>query len=190
MARGGSASHQPSETNKILTELAVVTLPAVILYFFGWAYLHFYLDAFDINLSELDLDIQTIFVFSYPPLRALARSYWGWLLAVAFAVIIIAVCVRKLAPASWAQLSRFYSHTRKASPVIKAFTLLTVLATAVVISVPLIRATAVQAAMRKWSSEGTRIEALLKEKPEIEFALARQLSKMRRAASARADLCR
>src|SRR6266481_3594694 len=81
---------QPGSSGKGLFELAIATLPAVLLYFFGWAFLHFYLKAFSIEVSELNLDLQTIFIYSVPPFRALMGFYglyWLWAFIVALIVI-------------------------------------------------------------------------------------------------------
>lgn len=37
---------------KAIYEFLVATLPAVVLYFVGWAYLYFFLGAFGINIAE------------------------------------------------------------------------------------------------------------------------------------------
>jgi hypothetical protein len=52
-----------SEGSKVFFEIAIATIPAVVLYFIGWVYLNFYISAFGITVSELDLDIQTIFIY-------------------------------------------------------------------------------------------------------------------------------
>jgi hypothetical protein len=54
-----TAPEEPSG-GKGLFELVIATIPAVVLYFFGWAYLHFYLRAFSIDVSELSLDLHLL----------------------------------------------------------------------------------------------------------------------------------
>jgi uncharacterized membrane protein YidH (DUF202 family) len=62
------------ELAKSLRDFAISALPVAILYFCGWAYLSFYLSAFGINIGELGLDIQTVFVYSFSPIYVLATQ--------------------------------------------------------------------------------------------------------------------
>jgi len=62
------------ELAKSLRDFAISVLPVAILYFCGWAYLSFYLSAFGINIGELGLDIQTVFIYSFSPIYVLATQ--------------------------------------------------------------------------------------------------------------------
>lgn len=55
----------------------VVVVPAAITYFIGWAYLHFFLNAF--GILELDLGLETVLIYAAPALTWLLREHWVWL---------------------------------------------------------------------------------------------------------------
>lgn len=57
----------------------VVVVPAAITYFIGWAYLHFFLNAFGIGILELDLGLETVLIYAAPALTWLLRENWVWL---------------------------------------------------------------------------------------------------------------
>jgi hypothetical protein len=94
-----------------LLQLVVVAAPAVMLYFTGWSYLYFYLDAFKVNMNELSFDVPAIFIYSYPPLHAL-WEFHGWaviiivLVAVALALTARALWLHGPAPPPWVLSSR------------------------------------------------------------------------------------
>jgi len=62
-------------------QLLVAAAPAAILYFTGWSYLYFYLGKFDINISEINFDLPTIFIYSYPPLHTLWECHFTVIIA-------------------------------------------------------------------------------------------------------------
>ena len=62
------------ELNKTLYEFLIATLPAVVLYFVGWGYLFFLLGDFGINISEINFDTSTIFIYAFSPVYILARN--------------------------------------------------------------------------------------------------------------------
>jgi hypothetical protein len=150
-----STGAQPESGGKGLFELIIATLPAVLLYFFGWAFLHFYLKAFSIDVSELDLDLQTIFIYSVPPLRALMGLYWLW----AFMLVLVAL----IWVFQW-MLPQFYRRIIELPAIVLGLGLFAIVASAAVASVPMIRSVAADAAGRKWSGgTGLPIEAIVKE---------------------------
>jgi len=155
---------QRNDSGLDLFKLFMATIPAVVLYFVGWAYLHFYLKAFGISVSELDLDIQTILIYSFPPLQILVRSWWHWLVLGLVALLVIVWLVRRFAVQDTKEkLANVCNRTRSASPVTQGLGLLVILLILVVVFVPIIGSAAAQAANRKWVSEGVLIEAVVKE---------------------------
>jgi hypothetical protein len=72
----GRAATEAGSGTKALSELALATAPLVLLYFIGWVYLHYYLRAFRIEVSELDLDLPTILIYSVRPVKALLLLYF------------------------------------------------------------------------------------------------------------------
>ena len=149
---------------KGLFELVFATIPAVLLYFVGWAYLYFYLKVFGIGISELDLDIQTILIYAYPPIKAFVASYWHLALVTIAALLISVWLARRYAPrAVKDKLAAFYKGVRGSSPITQGFQLFVVLLTLAFLAVPIVRTEAAQAADRKWVSEGVVIEAMVKE---------------------------
>jgi hypothetical protein len=150
-----TAGAQLESVGKGFFELIIATLPAVLLYFFGWAFLHFYLKAFNVDLSELDLDLQTIFIYSVPPLRALMGLYWIW--ASVFALAALIWIFQRTLP-------QFYGRIIELPAIVHGLGLFAIVATVAVVSVPMIRSVAADAASRKWSSgTGLPIEAIVKE---------------------------
>ena len=81
---------------KGLFELVIATIPMVMLYFVGWTYLYFYLKVFGIGISELDLDIQTILIYSYPPIQLLWRSYWPLIAGAIVILVVVTMAARSL----------------------------------------------------------------------------------------------
>ena len=142
--------------SKAIFELIVATIPAALLYFFGWAYLHFYLKAFSIDLSELELDLQTMFIYSVPPLRAVMSLYWLW--GIVLAIVVLIWMLQWIVP-------RFYRRVIELPAIVYGLTLFGIFASLAVASVPMIRLVATDAANRKWSSgpPGIPMEAIAKE---------------------------
>jgi hypothetical protein len=132
---------------KAVFEIALATLPAVLLYFVGWAYLHFYLRAFRIDVSELDLDLQTILIYSFRPLKALMLLY----LAAVVVVILVVWILRSLIPTWKEQTTRFYGRLIEAPALVHGLVLFTILALVAVASIPTIRSVAAEAANEKWT---------------------------------------
>lgn len=138
-----------SASSKALPDIVLVTAATVLIFFVGWAYLNFYLRAFGILISELDLDIQTIFIYSYPPARLLLGTYYWWISIVIIFLLVTAVLVGR----------RLFGRPF-ALPIALALLMLIIF-----FSVPLIRWAALQTANLKWTSEGIAIaiEATVKE---------------------------
>src|SRR5450759_5129590 len=64
-----------------------------------------------IDVSELNLDLQTIFIYSFPPLKALMRLYGPWM----FALIVLALVFRWIMPKpANDQITQLYGRIVKA----------------------------------------------------------------------------
>jgi hypothetical protein len=167
-------SAPPPGINERLLEVVLATVPAILAYFLGWAYLHFYLSAFGFSESELDIGIQTIFVYAFPPIRLLLNSCWDWLLINWLWVLIILsavfamvwVCTRFLSPSAAHAVGRLVRRCGQLipkSPLGQGVgTLLAVMAL-VFLTSPLIRKAAFAQADLKWVAEGVRLDAVLRE---------------------------
>jgi len=68
-------AEKDSEASGTIESIVLVTIPAALIYFIGWAYLHYYLGAFSIDLSELELGVETVLIYSAPPLFSLVSAY-------------------------------------------------------------------------------------------------------------------
>jgi hypothetical protein len=158
-----TTSGQASDVNKGFFELIIATIPTVLLYFVGWAYLYFYLNVFDVGISELDLEIQTIFIYSFPPIRTFLGLYWVWI-AIGILVVSISIALaRRFAnEAVKKRLSALWKRIRGASPIAQGLGLFAALLFLAILAVPIIRSEAVEAASQKWLTEGVRIEAMVK----------------------------
>jgi hypothetical protein len=143
----------PTEGGKVIFELLLVTIPPVLLYFVGWVYLRAYLGAFGINMSELNLDIQTFFIYSIPPIRF---SGYITLVVVAVPVVMFVLLARLL------KGTKLDSYVRRTSMVTRLFWVVLILAILALLSVPAITWTAIQVAKRKWTSDFFPIEAMIK----------------------------
>jgi hypothetical protein len=64
------------ESQKTIFDFVIVTLPGLLLYFLGWAYLYYYLRYFGISPSEAKLDAQTVLIYSYVPFYDVVASHW------------------------------------------------------------------------------------------------------------------
>jgi hypothetical protein len=60
---------------KAISDFLVATIPAVLLYFLGWAYLYYFLSSFGIYPSELKLDVITVLIYAYAPIHDIVARY-------------------------------------------------------------------------------------------------------------------
>jgi hypothetical protein len=81
------------DVQKSIADFVIVTIPGLLLYFLGWAYLSYYLFLFGVNPSELKLDPQTVFISSYVPLYELVMSGW---ISLAISVVVFLFIVLAL----------------------------------------------------------------------------------------------
>lgn len=167
-------SVQTPSINDRLLDVVIATVPAILAYFVGWAYLHFYLSAFGFDESELDLGIPTIFVYAFPPIRLLFNSCWDWFLINWHWVLIISIgglamvwAIKRLMTPSMARTHNWLSRTRAKliprSPLGQGIGMLLTLVMLFFLAAPFIRMAALQQADQKWVGEGVRLDAVLKE---------------------------
>ena len=84
-------AEKDSEASSTIESIVLVTIPAALIYFIGWAYLHYYLGSFAIDLSELDLGVETVLIYAAPPLFHLCAAYWPWLLALLLVLAAVSI---------------------------------------------------------------------------------------------------
>jgi hypothetical protein len=96
------------DVRKVIFEFILATLPAVLLYFIGWVYLNSYLSGFAINVSELQLDTQTIFIYSFSPFQIIIQRYWIRLGLIALGLTILVIALVWIA-------RKYLSSTRRAT---------------------------------------------------------------------------
>jgi hypothetical protein len=82
------------DAQSVLIQLLVAAIPAVLLYFTGWSYLYFYLNAFHVNITEIGFDLPTVFIYAYPPLYAFATDHWVILIVVALLILAVLFFLR------------------------------------------------------------------------------------------------
>jgi len=58
-----------------IESIVLVTIPAALVYFIGWAYLHYYLSAFSIDLSELEFDLEGVLIYAAPPIVSMCTDH-------------------------------------------------------------------------------------------------------------------
>lgn len=93
LERSGDGAAQRWDWQKTISDFLIVTIPGVLLYFTGWAYLSSYLASFGIDPSELKLDTATILVYSYPPISDFITTNWHSVTTHWFAAILIVLSV-------------------------------------------------------------------------------------------------
>lgn len=81
-------AEKDSEASGTIESIVLVTIPAALIYFIGWAYLHYYLGAFSIDLSELELGVETVLIYSAPPLFSLVSAHELALVAVLVVLVV------------------------------------------------------------------------------------------------------
>ena len=81
-------AEKDSEASGTIESIVLVTIPAALIYFIGWAYLHYYLGAFSIDLSELELGVETVLIYSAPPLFSLVSAYQLTLILALIALLV------------------------------------------------------------------------------------------------------
>ena len=92
------------ELRKAIYEFVVATLPLVVVYYVGWAYLYFYLNSFGINISELHFDTTTIFIYAFAPISIVLRAHWLIILLVIVGIVVLLAVIARFVPGGWSSL--------------------------------------------------------------------------------------
>jgi len=150
-----------------LSDIVLVTIPAVMTYLIGWAYLHYYLSAFGIEESELELDLETILVYAAPPLSAVFGDHWVlWVLFIVVALIARAMIDRQrrkaAAAAAAAGVPAPVVHDTR-EPLVHGLVALALLIVLVRAAVPYVKDLAQERARDRWERLAVRIQTVLKE---------------------------
>jgi hypothetical protein len=147
-----SSSSTDLSTSHVAAVLAVaaVVIPAVA-YYIGWTYLHFYLQVFGIDISELDFGLETIFIYSWPPIARLARMHW-LLMILCLAVLLVLI--------GWLN-GRTWSPFRRVPFVAPVLCLVAAIAVVGFILTPFIADSARHQADEKWTRQGIPIDAIV-----------------------------
>lgn len=51
----------------------------VLIYFLGWTYLNYYLEIFGVGVAELDIGVETVFIYAAPAALWFIKNIWLWL---------------------------------------------------------------------------------------------------------------
>jgi hypothetical protein len=125
--------------------------------------LHYYLQAFGISISELDLDLQTILLYSLPPFKIWFGTYWFWIIG-AFSLAWLLIFISRRIPRKWKDtIGAAFNYLSNLPSLIRITAFLISLLVLVMVCAFAIRVAALQNADGKWASEGTQIDVLAKE---------------------------
>lgn len=142
----------------------VTMVPAVAAYFIGWVYLYYYLAEFGISSSELDLGIETVFIYSWPPIKILLKLYWSVLIAVGVVLLALFALDEWLGVGFRSNygpyLDRLQSHIAGASLLAQGIYFFVALVILAFCLTPLIQMAAAHQASQKWEHEGVPIMVL------------------------------
>jgi hypothetical protein len=157
------------DTQKSIYDFVIVSIPPLILYFVGWAYLYFYLLLFGINLSEMKLDIQTVFIYSYSPFHSIVTENWITSTLVLF-VIFFSIFIKWSLPRRIrAYAGSFFRPISSLSPLARIFALIVTFVVGIIILltailIPIAKWTAEEAANRSWAGNAPRMVILVSDK--------------------------
>ena len=102
-----------------LSEIVIVTVPAVVAYYLGWAYLYYYMGAFGIGVSELDMGIETMFIYSMPAVILLAKSYGTNVVGIAVVIVVLRWFMLRYFTSATEYISRFRHYLVSSSWMIR-----------------------------------------------------------------------
>jgi hypothetical protein len=165
------------EANKVFYEFLIVTVPAVVLYFVGWGYLYYLLGAFNIGISEVHIDLPTVFIYSMPVVQNALQRYVYYLVFIFILLpILVLLFHSKQEPAQKKKikqtLAKAATAIRDLSIWIKLAIVLLILVLAALAMVPVIGRAAADAADRIWDGGGSSVLAF----PQLDTAKLAQLT--------------
>lgn len=156
---------------KAIYEFLVATLPAVVLYFVGWAYLYFFLGAFGINIAEIYLDTTTIFIYAFSPFQIAAKAYGIWVLLGIVGIAVLVWIVARFIPRGWKAAFKHARHkTSQSSIGIRIFLLIIAFVFLLLALLPILQWAAIRQKMQVWAGNGGYIVPLLHEEASKQTA--------------------
>lgn len=169
--RTASKSRPSAAWDGALSSVFGATIPAVLAYFVGWVYLYYYLAEFGIGISELDLGVETIFIYAAPPVAKAAKGSW---LVIALVVLLAVVLV-----ATWRRMPnnlrfgfRKLRMFEAVPPVLFGVGLVVSLMLLAAISASVTRGVALEHASERWDRVGVRIQAAAAEPTSLQVRYA------------------
>jgi hypothetical protein len=146
-----STTHSASATESAFAGVVIGAIPAALAYFVGWAYLYYYLAAFGIGITELELGVESIFIFAAPPVFWALTRYW-WI------VLLLVIVIGALL---WRFESVYFTGatTLRRFPAISGFAFFLILMVLAMAVAPVVKRAAVERANEKWGRVGVRIQA-------------------------------
>jgi hypothetical protein len=158
LPEGGSEDKKRKHTvefQKSLIQFLIATVPAIVLYFIGWAYLYFYFSSFGINIAEIHLDTSTVFIYAFSPLAIVVKAYWPWIAPLTVIIVAVVLIITTLMPRkSRNEIKQIYRWVRDKVP-IGVTTLLMIIGLLIFLSalVPVVKWAAIQQRKQVWASE-------------------------------------
>jgi hypothetical protein len=140
------------DLRQTLIDFLVVAVPAVVFYFLGWVYLSSYLGLFGINISELNLDLPTILIYSASPVQIFLRAYWIQIAALALLTLMALIWLRRRVPSRSRQKWRVPTVTKW------SVALLVAASSMLLVLIPIARWSAQRAADLAWTGHGVLID--------------------------------
>ena len=158
LPEGGSEDKKRKHTvefQKSLIQFLIATVPAIVLYFIGWAYLYFYFSSFGINIAEIHLDTSTVFIYAFSPLAIVVKAYWPWIAPLTVIIVAVVLIITTLMPRkSRNEIKQIYRWVRDKVP-IGVTTLLMIIGLLIFLSalVPVVKWAAIQQRKQVWAGE-------------------------------------
>ncbi len=163
------------DIQKAILEFLVATLPAVVLYFLGWAYLYFFLISFGINIAEVHIDTPTIFIYSFSPLQVVFKRYGLCLLLILFLLAVLYFVLVRIFPRLAKASRRLSAWLAKTGTVLRICLTLAVLLLLALLSAPVVSWAADQASARIWTGKGANAVAITAKKGSRTFGALRAM---------------
>lgn len=131
--------------------------------------MYYYLAEFGIGISELDLGIETIFIYSAPPVVWAAKTFWYVIVLIALLIAVIVAKWHRIPLRLRTGLEAIGARIKKISPIARGLGVCVLLILFAILSAPLVKKVANDRASEKWDRVGVRIQATV-DKPEKTFA--------------------
>ena len=156
------------DAQKAIYDFIIVTIPGLLLYFIGWSYLYFYLNLFGVDLSELKLDLQTVFIYSYSPLHYVITYNWVVSTLIILVVFLLIFAKRSISIPLTERAQKIFRPISALPPIARTLALVFVLLFGIIfvltfILVPMAKWTAERAANQRWVGDGPKIAVIINE---------------------------